>query len=278
MNGFVRNAIGMLAAGVLAAGVVLAAWALSPKADQESAPPHGDGAGETLSPDRLVGRWAFVDAKNQQAFVEFTEFGSWFGSDGCNGTQGTWLVEGAKLTMAGSGASTLVFCDNANLPVGEISGSLNGSGELELHGAEGGDATLRRTGDGTMTLTGVTWALEGIDGKTPPAGVEPKISFADDGTWSGTDGCNRMHGTWSWKPELNRAGIDGFGAVLQLGAEIASTKMACVDPSSPFPAILTRPHWFMVFSDEALLLRAPGEADDAQQGIFLRRVDAHVRD
>ena len=275
MSGFLKNAIGMLAAGVLASGLVLAAWALSPKSEPVSEPPHGDGAGVALEADQLVGRWSFVDAKNQQAFVEFTEYGSWFGSDGCNGTQGSWATEGAELTMAGSGVSTLIFCDNANLPTGQISGSLNTADELELHGSEGDDVTLQRTGDGTMSLTDVAWAFESVDGKTLPAGVDPEITFADDGTWSGTDGCNRMNGTWSWKPELNRVGLDSFGAVLQLGAEIASTKMACIE-SSPFPANLVQPHWLTVFSADAILLQDPSAAD-AQRGIFLRRVDASAQ-
>lgn len=63
---------------------------------------------------------------------------------------------------------------------------------------------------------------------------KPSISFADDGTWSGSDGCNRMGGTWT--TEVSNSSTWGHGvssAIVHFGEELFSTAMACPDMDSP---------------------------------------------
>ncbi|KQR52367.1 hypothetical protein ASF88_12530 [Leifsonia sp. Leaf336] len=68
----------------------------------------------------------------------------------------------------------------------------------------------------TLILTGCGPAA------APPAGTwgssaegEPQLVLEADGSLSGTDGCNRLHGTWS-----------KAGNTVTFG-EVASTRMAC---------------------------------------------------
>lgn len=270
MRSFIQNAIGMLAAGVLASGLVLAAWALNPI----GAPAHEPDTATPPRADQIVGRWSFAGDANPQAFIEFTEYGSWFGSDGCNGMQGGWGIDSAALVMQPAGPMTLIACDNATLPAGGsdgIVGSLTGSHELRLTGDGGETVMLHRIGDSEMSLTGSTWGLEDDSDPAIAHGARPEIAFAADGTWVGTDGCNRMSGTWSSRTEAQQAAGAPFGAVLTIGDQIMSTKMAC-EHESPFPAELTQPHRLAVLSDQAVLLQDPA-GDDTQAGIFLRRAD-----
>lgn len=60
-------------------------------------------------PTQLVGRW--VPAGPGDPFVEFAQNGAWTGSDGCNGTGGTWTAgpDGAFLASAPL-FQTLVAC------------------------------------------------------------------------------------------------------------------------------------------------------------------------
>lgn len=65
----------------------------------------------------LVGRWAPVDHPGSDGpFVELAVDGTWTGSDGCNGTAGTWVAgpDGGFLASA-SGVSTLIACDGVDV-------------------------------------------------------------------------------------------------------------------------------------------------------------------
>ncbi len=272
-SGKVAHTVGMLAAGVVAGGLVLAAWALAPKAEPEPVLE----AQAAIDP---VGRWEFVDSSNDQAFVEFTEYGTWFGSDGCNGTGAAWSADGSTLKMSNDGVQTLIWCDNAVLPTGAtLDGTLTESGDLTLANDTGATVTLTRTGDSTATLEGGSWvvpadhdATAGAGGDTAPAEPvgQPSISFADDGTWSGTDGCNRMRGSWTWE----RLGADdvapGFGATLSIGDDTVSTKMACEHPST-FPMELTAGRLFALLGPDTLVLEDPAAAGLPSATTYLTR-------
>ena len=41
-----------------------------------------------------------------------------------------------------------------------------------------------------------TWQLEGIDTNAATYRDRPVVRFDNDGTWSGSDGCNGLGGTW----------------------------------------------------------------------------------
>ncbi|WP_158251109.1 META domain-containing protein [Cryobacterium sp. Y11] len=67
--------------------------------------------------DDLVGRWVPVSASSTtDPHVLFAADGTWAGSDGCNGGQGRWAVDGQGALLATAGASTLMACEGAPVP------------------------------------------------------------------------------------------------------------------------------------------------------------------
>lgn len=98
-------------------------------------------------------------------------------------------------------------------------------------------ATLLTVGaamaDGTQTWIG-TWRPVTIEGREVPRdGGNPEITFATDGSISGSLGCNRMGGRWS-----------GTATALAF-SNIMSTRMACMGPAMDvelrFSALLDKP-------------------------------------
>jgi heat shock protein HslJ len=76
------------------------------------------------------------------------------------------------------------------------------------------------TREATTELPGTSWVLVELDGAEPVAGFVPTIAFAEDGTVSGSAGCNTFSGT---------ATIDGSS--IELGP-LATTRMACTDEAA----------------------------------------------
>ncbi len=72
--------------------------------------------------------------------------------------------------------------------------------------------------DATTELPGTSWELVEIDGAAPAADPPPTLTFEDDGTVSGSGGCNTFSG-----------GVTIDGTSLSFGP-LASTQMACPDP------------------------------------------------
>ena len=79
---------------------------------------------------------------------------------------------------------------------------------FSLTGCGGGDGESGSADGGTVDPVG-TW------GST--AAQAPNLTFTEDGNVTGTDGCNRLTGSWT-----------ADGDTVEFG-EIASTLMACVD-------------------------------------------------
>jgi heat shock protein HslJ len=76
------------------------------------------------------------------------------------------------------------------------------------------------TGETTGTLAGTEWVLSTLNGNPPVAGTEITLDFGEDGSISGTDGCNRFMGSYTQN-----------GTSLTFGP-LASTMMACPDDIS----------------------------------------------
>lgn len=72
----------------------------------------------------------------------------------------------------------------------------------------------------TSTLAGTQWVLSTLNGNPPIAGTEITLDFGDDGSVSGTDGCNRYMGSYT-----------EAGDALTFGP-LAGTMMACPDDIS----------------------------------------------
>jgi heat shock protein HslJ len=133
----VRRTSLVFALCVLAAGL-LSACANAPDSGRSSGG-ASSGAGSTATPSatsggaqpptevasaapatavQLVGTWvvdAIFDAPNQP-YLTIRDDGSWAGSDGCNGVEGTWEVGGDGALTVEAGPSTLIACDGKPLP------------------------------------------------------------------------------------------------------------------------------------------------------------------
>lgn len=71
--------------------------------------------------------------------------------------------------------------------------------------------------DSVTTLTGTAWVLDTVGGKPAVESTTSTARFADDGTVSGSGGCNRFSGPFSTN-----------GNAIKVG-DLASTMMACTD-------------------------------------------------
>jgi len=74
--------------------------------------------------------------------------------------------------------------------------------------------------DATMDLPGTSWVLVDLDGTAPVGETAPTIAFDDQGSVTGTGGCNTFNGDVT---------IDGSD--LSFGP-LASTQMACEEDIS----------------------------------------------
>ena len=72
--------------------------------------------------------------------------------------------------------------------------------------------------EATTDLPGTSWALVEIDGEAPAADPPPTLTFNEDGTVTGSAGCNTFNGSVAIE-----------GSSLEFGP-LATTRMACADP------------------------------------------------
>jgi heat shock protein HslJ len=72
----------------------------------------------------------------------------------------------------------------------------------------------------TVDLAGTNWILSSLNGELPLAGTTVTLQFGNDGTVSGTDGCNRFNTTYTQ---------DGSSLTINPSTGI-STLMACEEP------------------------------------------------
>ena len=94
---------------------------------------------------------------------------------------------------------------------------------------------------GGDTIVG-TWTTA----KTYSGPNQPDVTFADDGTWTASDGCNRVQGTWK--------STDAKTLVVTSGP---STMMAC--DGAPLPAAVAGADTFKVSADQLTLYDKAGK-------------------
>lgn len=196
----------------------------------------------------------------------FGEDSSLGGSTGCNSLMGTYAQDGSNLSITTDGM-TMMAC-MGDLAVQEDA-VLRALAQVSSFDAANGLALLSESGDVLLTydtgitdLAGTTWQATGInngaggvvaDDTTP--GVT--ITFADDGTVSGSGGCNTFTAPYSTSDDDQ----------IQIGP-IAATRMACEEPvmatEQQFFAALENSTTFTV-SGTSLNLR---DADGATQVSF----------
>lgn len=162
--------------------------------------------------------------EQQRPTIEFAS-GMTNGFSGCNTFRGSYEVDLSSLTF-GELAATQMACEP---PASDVeSAYLAALGAVDSFAVQGETLTLTG-GDSTLvfavgspdSLIGVTWVTVNLateDAITGPvAGSEPTMEFGEDGSVTGTDGCNTYSGDYT---------LDGTS--ISVGP-LATTKMACPD-------------------------------------------------
>lgn len=159
--------------------------------DDASSPP------EALQPGILVGTWTVEETFDtlEQPYVAFVQDNSWSASDGCNRVQGTWDLEEENVLTTTMGPQTLMGCDGAALPSAvSLAATVAVDGDtLTLYDSDGSVSTeLVRSTDSSVGPQGLPigyWTEE----RTP---TSPFLSIQVDRTYSGSDDCGEVAGTW----------------------------------------------------------------------------------
>lgn len=226
----------VISIGILA----IAGVACTPAGDEpaaNSAAESKSDVADVVTPIDLNGtRWvleSFTDSEGNlvsalagsQATLDF-ENGQASGQSGCNSFGGGFSVSGNALTI-GQLASTLMACEEslmaqeaAFLQALSAAASYNiVDGKLQIVNADG-KTVLTFTALESVALTDVNWTAttvnngrEAVTGLV--AGTTITLRFAEDGTLSGSAGCNRYNSAYT---------IDGATITIQ---PPASTRMMC---------------------------------------------------
>lgn len=181
--------------------------------------------------------------------------GTMAGSNGCNRYSASYALDGEKVTL-GRAVSTKIACTGS---AGQVEAAFTAAlGRVERWHIDGEELVLADGDDEerlrfTVANPGGTWTATAFLHRdavsSPLAGTELTITFAPDGTLSGSGGCNRYTGTWS-KP-LRITGI-------------AATEMACAEPEGVmeqeqlYLAALPKAAGFSVEGNTLTLLTAAG--------------------
>ncbi len=285
-----KFAVGVVIAGALAFGANFAGMAIT--APMLHGIPTGSSAGQDEPTDLapgddqdyeslLIGRWQAPEPANQEAFVEFNEYGLWSASDGCNGAQGDWSVEDDGTFDGGvGGAMTLIWCDNVSIPTAVWDATrvqITADDELILTSENGEELLLVRTGDAAFSLVG-SWMHEGGS-----ADEISMVEFATDGTWVGGVGCAEFSGTWELGlhnvPVAAEAGDETMPAqglsapgALVIGPKPADAPKPCAGGPKEFVLNYDTAYAFYTNEDGSFELGStePGEQADQPTLLFER--------
>ncbi|WGT46015.1 META domain-containing protein [Tessaracoccus lacteus] len=205
---------------VVAMSLLLASCA---SATPAAPPSSGDLVGVTWLLENLAGE-APVDGS--PVTVHFADDGALFGSGGCNRFSGTYEIDGGTLTVGDALPSTMMACadDVMALESAFFTALTSARGfavedeTLTLNDESG--AALGTLAAQSQDLADTTWNITAYnDGVSAVVsvleGAEANLTFADDGTISGTGGCNRVLGSYTAGD-----GTISFGI-------LASTQMFC---------------------------------------------------
>jgi heat shock protein HslJ len=157
------------------------------------------------------------------------EGGKVSGSDGCNNYFGEYVLEGDQLTFGEGMGSTMMACEepvmeqaSSFMQALQATASFSISGETLTLKNEAGQALLVFTA-ASQELAGSSWDAVAVNnGKQAMVslitGSAIDADFGEDGTISGSAGCNRYNGPFVTE-----------GKQIQIGP-VASTMMACIEP------------------------------------------------
>ena len=194
-------------------------------------------------PSALIGAWkltAYGPADSPVPAVEgvdagltFNEDGTVSGTSGCNGLGGDYSVDGDKISF-GEFVSTLMACDDPIMRQEEAAHKvMTGTASYQIEG----DSLTITNNDMVLVLTRGTpgagqpsepasltglWKLTSYGSagtvSSALADVDANLTFNEDGTVTGTSGCNEFGGSYS---------VDGDDIIF---SEIVSTLKLCDTP------------------------------------------------
>jgi heat shock protein HslJ len=160
----------------------------------------------------------------------FAEDGTLSGNAGCNSFSTSYTLEGDNLRISDTIIATMMACLDDGVMEQEAAflGGLPGAANYKIEGRqltlydEAGRKIGRFTAVQAASLTGTSWQLTGYNNGqgavvSVTAGVEATAVFAEDGTLSGSAGCNRYSTSFAAE-----AGALSIGPIV-------STMMACAD-------------------------------------------------
>jgi heat shock protein HslJ len=237
--------------------------------------PVAAGASASPSAPRLEGSsWSPTAYRSGEALTDIAaggrparfrfEAGRLTGSAGCNQIGGTYTLAGDRLTFKPTIRSTMMACPEPLMKQEQAVGlvltrvatyRLDGE-RLELLDAAG-LPLLRLQLLPSPPLVG-QWQLTGYNnGKqamvSPSNGTTVNLEFRDDGTFGGSDGCNRY-----------MSGYTLVGDTLTIGP-LASTRMGCKGPqgaaeqASDYAAALSSVTGYRIDGGELILLTGAGQ-------------------
>jgi heat shock protein HslJ len=165
-----------------------------------------------------------------ESWITFLDDGTVNGNGACNTFTGPYEQDGASLSI-GPLASTLRLCDGEGRSDQETAffGALDATasfrtvdGDLHLEDADGGTVAVLAPAERPTGLAG-SWTVTSYNNGAGGAvsvieGTELTVVFGEDGTVSGSSGCNTYTG-----------GYVVEGDTVSIGA-LASTRKACADP------------------------------------------------
>lgn len=170
-----------------------------------------------------------ADATAEVGTLLFAADGTFSGSTGCNRFTGSYTQDGSALTLE-SGPMTKRACQEGVAAqeaaiVAALPSVTSFTADTDLVLLDASGAALLTYAPGLSGLAGTSWQATGINnGKeavVSQAGTEKvTAAFGDDGTISGSGGCNTYSGSFT------TSGTDGIA----IGA-IAATAMACPEPA-----------------------------------------------
>lgn len=195
----------------------------------------GPDVAPAVPPEELTGTaWSLTDASGSTPVagipvtLRFDDDGSVHGSGGCNRLAGRFAVDGARLTIEDKLATTRRSCPEAVMTLEHsLVDRLERATDFSISGAgltirSGQDLTVFEAQSGD--ITDIAWrVLRHHDGGSAAIsvieGTQAEITFASDGTISGTGGCNRLLG--SYHSDADEIRIE----------PLASTQKACPTPA-----------------------------------------------
>jgi heat shock protein HslJ len=169
-----------------------------------------------------------VDVPEPVVVTAVFEQGTVSGTGGCNRYTASYETDGSALTI-GAAASTLIACAEPQasveaaflLALADTASYATDTSTLTLLD-DSGDALLVFEVVQPASLTGTTWSATGVNNGQQAVtglvtGTTVTATFADDGTVSGSAGCNRFTGEYT---------LDGDAVAI---GPLATTRKACED-------------------------------------------------